>query len=263
MYFWLCERLCFIKLVWVALGFLRAPDIIKHLVKSFSTVELTAAGKPLEIAIVAGSIIFLLAFRMATEGIIRTLKRVGGGEMPRGRICLPPIRIYLSDSGTPSRKKVACQSEWKPELQAVVKGRRSYFKELLRRLKSFYVGDVGLCFADDLKRWFPTWGSGPSQGAERWLTGRQVEVILKLECRAFVSPFWRCMRQCRSCNYSEPVNEHQDWNTRCKRDFSVWQTWSFVHFDSLKLMEVVECEKTNCDFCLQHFSLQNVYFIAL
>lgn len=57
------------------------PDIIKHLVKSFSTVELTAAGKPVEIAIMAGSIIFLLAFRMATEGIIRTIKVVGGREV--------------------------------------------------------------------------------------------------------------------------------------------------------------------------------------
>lgn len=61
----------------------------KHLVKSFSTVELTAAGKPLEIAIVAGSIIFLLAVRMATEGIIRTLKTVGRREMPLGRIYPP------------------------------------------------------------------------------------------------------------------------------------------------------------------------------
>ncbi len=106
MYFWLCECLWFIKLVWVALSFLRVPNIIKHLVKSFSTVELTAAGNPLEIAIVAGSIIFLLEFTTATEGIIRTLKRVGGREMLPGRICLPPIRVYLQDNSTLSRKKL-------------------------------------------------------------------------------------------------------------------------------------------------------------
>ena len=106
MYFWLCDCLWFIKLVWVALCFLRVPNIIKHLVKSFSTVELTAAGKPLEIAIVAGSIIFLLAFRMATEGIIRTLKWVGGREMPRGRICLPPIRgIFARQQHSVQEKK--------------------------------------------------------------------------------------------------------------------------------------------------------------
>lgn len=88
MYFWICESLWFIKLVWA--GRLIGPNIIKHLVKSFSTVQLTTAGKPLEKAITARSIIFLLAFRMAREGIIRTLKWVGSGKMLQGRICLPP-----------------------------------------------------------------------------------------------------------------------------------------------------------------------------
>lgn len=87
-----CEGLWFITLVWATL--LRVPNIIKHPVKSFSTVELTTAGRPLEIAIMAGSIIFLLAFRKATEGIIRTLKWVGGWEMLRGRICLPPMGYF-------------------------------------------------------------------------------------------------------------------------------------------------------------------------
>lgn len=76
MYFWLCKSFWLITPVWATL--LRVPDIIKHLVKSFSTVELTAAGKLVEIAIKAGSIVFLLAFRMGTEGIIRTIKVVGG-----------------------------------------------------------------------------------------------------------------------------------------------------------------------------------------
>lgn len=74
MYFWLC--FWFITPVWATL--LRVSDTIQHLAKSFSTVELTAAGKPVEIAIKAESIIFLLAFRMGTEGIIRTIKVVGG-----------------------------------------------------------------------------------------------------------------------------------------------------------------------------------------
>lgn len=111
--------------MWVAFNFLRVPNIVKHLVKSSSTVELTAAGRPLEIAIVAGNIIFLLAFTMATEGIIRTLTWAGGREMLRGRICLPPIREYLRDN---SQKKVTCQTEWKPKL-LVVKLRTSDFKE--------------------------------------------------------------------------------------------------------------------------------------
>lgn len=76
MYFWLCESVWFITPVWATL--LRESDIIQHLAKSFSTVELAAAGKPVEIAIKAGSIIFLLAFRMETEGIIRMIKVVGG-----------------------------------------------------------------------------------------------------------------------------------------------------------------------------------------
>ncbi len=59
----------------------------------------------MEIAIAAGSVIFLLAFRMATEGIIRTLKWVGRREMLRGWICFPPIRVYLQDKS--SQKKAA------------------------------------------------------------------------------------------------------------------------------------------------------------
>lgn len=114
MYFWLRECLWIIKRVWVALSFLRVPDIIKHLVKSFSTLELTAAGKPLEIAIVAGSIISLLAFMVATEGIIRTLKWAAGREMLRGRICRPPIRVYLQDKNSVQKKLLvklnACQN---------------------------------------------------------------------------------------------------------------------------------------------------------
>ena len=133
MYFWLCECLWIIKLMWVALSFLRVPNIIKHLVKSFSRVKLTAAGKPLEIAFVAGSIISLLAFTVATEGIIRTLKRAGGREMLRGRICRPPIRVYLQDeNSTPEKKKLACQTERLPKLHTRVKVRSSYFKETFR-----------------------------------------------------------------------------------------------------------------------------------
>lgn len=104
MYFWLCECLWFIKLVWATL--LGVPNIIKHLVKSFSTVELTAAGNPLETAIMAGSIIFLLAFRMATEGIIRTLKWVDGGEMLQGRICLPPTGYFCKTAVLSPEKKL-------------------------------------------------------------------------------------------------------------------------------------------------------------
>lgn len=130
MYFCLSERLWFIKLMWAALFFLRVPNIIKHLVKSFSTVELTAAGKPLEIAIVAGNIIFLLAFMMATEVIIRTLKCVGGREMLRGRICLPPIRAYLQHKSIRSRNKKYL-SKWMETktAHAVVEVQSSHFKE--------------------------------------------------------------------------------------------------------------------------------------
>lgn len=146
MYFRLCGCLWIIKLMWVALSFLRVPNIIKHLVKSFSRVKLTAAGKPLEIAFVAGSIISLLAFTVATEGIIRTLKRAGGREMLRGRIFRPPIRVYLQKREQHSRKrkkkKLACQTERLPKLHTRVKERSSYFKETfakqLRRLKSFF-----------------------------------------------------------------------------------------------------------------------------
>lgn len=112
MYFWLCECLWFIKLVWATL--LGVPKI-KHLVKSFSSVELTAAGNLLEIAIMAGSIIFLLAFRMATEGIIRTLKWVCKQGNAAGQDLPPTHRGFLQDCSTQPRKKAAFQTKWKPK----------------------------------------------------------------------------------------------------------------------------------------------------
>ena len=69
-----------------AQSFLRVLNIIKHLVKSFSRAVLNTARKSQEIAIVAGSLMLLLASTLLTEGIIRTLKLVGGGEMLLGRI---------------------------------------------------------------------------------------------------------------------------------------------------------------------------------
>lgn len=49
--FWFCEDLWFIR--FVCGQHFSQNNIIKHLVKSSSTAELTAAGKPLEIVIVA------------------------------------------------------------------------------------------------------------------------------------------------------------------------------------------------------------------
>lgn len=84
---------------------LRASTIIKHLVKSSSTVELAAAGEPLDTAIMAGSIMFLLAFRIATEGIIRTLKWVGGAGNAAGQDLPPTHQERFAKQQSESRKK--------------------------------------------------------------------------------------------------------------------------------------------------------------
>ena len=118
-----------IKLVWVALSLLRVPNIIKHLVKSFSRVKLTAAGKPLEIAILAGSIISLLAFTVATEGIIRTLKRGWRQGNAAGQDLPPTHQSIFARQEKHSRKNLLVKLNACQKLHTGVKVRSSYFKE--------------------------------------------------------------------------------------------------------------------------------------
>uniref|UniRef100_A0A3B1K6T8 Reverse transcriptase domain-containing protein n=1 Tax=Astyanax mexicanus TaxID=7994 RepID=A0A3B1K6T8_ASTMX len=95
-------------LLWKAFNFFRVPEEISRLVKAyfediqfcFSVGECVTSWQRLEIGIMAGCTISLLAFTMAMEVIIRASKWVVGGERLHDGTRLPPVRAFMDDMTT-------------------------------------------------------------------------------------------------------------------------------------------------------------------
>lgn len=103
------------QILWAAFNFFHVPENITKLVYAYfqdlqfriTTQDSTTTWQQLEISIMAGCTISLLAFTMAMELIIRESQWVVGGDCLENGLHLPPIRVYMDDMMTLTTTK-AC-----------------------------------------------------------------------------------------------------------------------------------------------------------
>ena len=93
------------SLIWKAFDYFKVPVVVVNLIRAhfqdirlcLSTAGFTTGWQRLEIVIMAGCTISLLAFTMPMEMIIRASKWVVGRERCQDGMCLTAIRTYMDD----------------------------------------------------------------------------------------------------------------------------------------------------------------------
>lgn len=137
------------NILWAAFSYFEVPEAITALVKAYfvelqiclATTEYTTAWQHLDVGIMAGCTISLLAFTMTMEVIIRASRWVVGGEQLTPGLRLPPIRPYMDDMTTLT-STIPCTRRLLRKLQENIEWARMEFKPTKSRSLSVVKGKL-------------------------------------------------------------------------------------------------------------------------